>query len=137
MGIFSSIKDFLFGKQFVTLGHGQGQKPQAQPGQPPNAQAQPAQPQPGQAAVQERVDIAAILDQEAAQSGQKLNWRTSIVDLMKLTGIDPSLENRRELARELGYTGSTDDTATMNIWLHKAVISKLEQSGGKVPQELK
>ena len=137
MGIFSSIKDFLFGKQFVTIGHGKTQ-PQ---GQPASAQPQaPAQPQPqqqGATATEDRVDIAAILDQEAATSGQKLNWRSSIVDLMKLTGIDPSLQNRKELAKELGYTGSTDDTAAMNIWLHKAVMSKLEQSGGKVPQELK
>jgi len=145
MGIFSSIKDFLFGKQFVTIGHGQPQKPQVQPqaaqptqAQAPQAAAPQAQPQQqGTTAVQERVDIAAILDQEAAQAGQKLNWRNSIVDLMKLTGIDPSLQNREQLAKELGYTGSLDGSAAMNMWLHKAVMNKLEQDGGKVPQELK
>lgn len=82
------------------------------------------------------VDVAAVLEEMAAKNPQKLNWRTSIVDLMKLVGMDSSLTERRELARELGYTGSLDDTATMNIWLHKHVLKKLAENGGRVPAEL-
>ena len=67
---------------------------------------------------------------------QKLNWRTSIVDLMKLLDIDSSLENRRGLARELGYTGSTEDTAAMNVWLHRRVMEDLRKNGGKVRASL-
>jgi hypothetical protein len=82
------------------------------------------------------VDVEAVLEGMAAKNPQKLNWRTSIVDLMKLVGMDSSLGQRKELARELGYTGSLEDTATMNIWLHKQVLRKLAENGGKVPAEL-
>ncbi|CAG8869217.1 hypothetical protein PS627_03371 [Pseudomonas fluorescens] len=82
------------------------------------------------------VDVSAKLDGLAAQSAEKLNWKTSIVDLMKLLNIDSSLANRKELAKELNYTGSTEDSAAMNIWLHKAVLTKLSQNGGQVPQDL-
>jgi hypothetical protein len=82
------------------------------------------------------VDVEAILEEMAAKNPQKLNWRTSIVDLMKLVGMESSLAERRELAQELGYTGSTQDTATMNIWLHKQVLRKLAENGGKVPADL-
>lgn len=85
----------------------------------------------------EPVDIAGILDQEVTGSGQTLNWRPSIVDLVKLCGIDSSLENRRTLAHELGYTGGTEDSASMKIWLYKQVLRKLEESGGVVPADLK
>jgi len=77
-----------------------------------------------------------VLESRAAKVSQKLNWRSSIVDLMKLLDIDSSLENRRELARELGYTGSTEDTAAMNVWLHKRVMEELRKNGGKVPASL-
>ena len=79
------------------------------------------------------VDVDAVLSQRAQQSGQKLNWQTSIVDLMKLLGLDSSLAARKQLAQELNYTGSTDDSATMNIWLQKQVMSKIAENGGKVP----
>ena len=72
----------------------------------------------------------------AAASTQKLNWRTSIVDLMKLVGMESSLAERRELASELGYSADPSDSATMNIWLHKQVMSKLAENGGKVPASL-
>ena len=72
----------------------------------------------------------------ASKSSEKLNWRTSIVDLMKLLKLDSSLSARKELAKELGYTGSTDDSAAMNIWLHKQVMKKLAENGGKVPADL-
>ncbi|MGN6772521.1 MAG: DUF3597 domain-containing protein, partial [Rhizobiaceae bacterium] len=68
--------------------------------------------------------------------GQKLNWRTSIVDMMKALDLDSSLSARKELANELGYTGDTNDSATMNIWLHKALMKKLSENGGKVPSDL-
>ena len=82
------------------------------------------------------VDVAAMLDAKAAKTGHKVNWRESIVDLMSLVGIDNSLAERRALARELGYTGDLNDTAPMNIWLHKQVMRKLAENGGKVPAEL-
>ena len=83
------------------------------------------------------VDVAAIVDKAAAASGEKLAWRTSIVDLMKALKIDSSLTARKELAKELGYTGDTNDSATMNIWLHKQVMAKLAANGGKLPPEIK
>ena len=82
------------------------------------------------------VDVAAILDKMASESKQKLDWKHSIVDLMKLVGMDSSLSARRALAADLKYSGDTNDTATMNIWLHKEVMKKLSENGGKVPPEL-
>ena len=82
------------------------------------------------------VDVEKILDGMAGKNAQKLNWRTSIVDLMKLVGMDSSQEARRTLAQELKYTGDTSDSAAMNIWLHKQVMKKLAENGGKVPQDL-
>ena len=74
---------------------------------------------------------------KSRHAGQSLNWRSSIVDLIKLLDIDSSLATRKELADELGYTGAKDGSAEMNIWLHKAVMRALEQNGGKVPANLK
>ena len=82
------------------------------------------------------VDVEAVLEKLNAQSPEKLNWRTSIVDLMKLVGMDPSLQHRKELATELGYSGDASDSAAMNVWLHKAVMTRLAQNGGKVPATL-
>lgn len=82
------------------------------------------------------VDIEAVLESMAATNSQKLDWRHSIVDLMKLVGIDSGLGARKSLAQELGYTGSTDDSATMNIWLHKEVMTQLAANGGKVPASM-
>ena len=83
------------------------------------------------------VDIAPILDNAVAAKKEKLEWRTSIVDLMKALDIDSSLAARKELAKELNYTGDTNDSASMNIWLHKQVIAKIVANGGKVPADLK
>jgi len=80
--------------------------------------------------------VEAILNGLAAKNPQKLSWQQSIVDLLKLLGLDSSLQNRTALAKELGYTGDTADSAAMNIWLHKQVMSKLAESGGKVPPSL-
>lgn len=82
------------------------------------------------------VDVASILDDLAAKNSEKLDWRHSIVDLMKLVGIDSSLSARKELAKELNYKGDTGDSASMNIWLHKEVIKKIAENGGMVPDDL-
>jgi len=83
------------------------------------------------------VDVAPILDKAVAAKGEKLEWRTSIVDLMKALDIDSSFSARKELARELGYTGDSNDSASMNIWLHKQVMTKFAANGGKLPPEIK
>jgi hypothetical protein len=82
------------------------------------------------------VDVGAILDGLAAKSSEKLDWQKSIVDLMKLVGMDSSLGARKELAKDLGYSGDMNDSASMNIWLHSAVMKKLAENGGKVPADL-
>jgi hypothetical protein len=83
------------------------------------------------------VDVEAVLSGMEANTGQKLDWRHSIVDLMKLLGLDSSLSARKELAQELHYTGDANDSASMNIWLHKQVMQKLAENGGKVPDSLR
>ncbi|MBR1120804.1 DUF3597 domain-containing protein [Bradyrhizobium lablabi] len=83
------------------------------------------------------VDVAPILDAAVAAKKEKLDWKHSIVDLMKALDIDSSLSARKELAKELGYSGDTNDSASMNIWLHKQVMAKLAANGGKLPPEIK
>lgn len=100
-------------------------------GQPAGATA-PATP----SAPAQPVDVAAILDQLASKNSEKLDWKHSIVDLMKLVGMDSGLGARKELAQDLHYTGDTGDSAAMNIWLHKEVMQHLAKNGGKIPQEL-
>jgi Domain of unknown function (DUF3597) len=87
-------------------------------------------------APEKNVDVTAILDDLAAKNPEKLDWRKSIVDLMKLVEMDSSLSARKALASELHYSGDETDSATMNVWLHKQVIVRLAENGGKVPQEL-
>ena len=89
------------------------------------------------AAPMAQVDVEQVLNDMANKSAEKLNWRTSIVDLMKLLGIDSSLTARKELAKELHYTGDTNDSAAMNIWLHRQVMNKVAANGGKAPPDLK
>ena len=96
-----------------------------------------AQSAPAAAPAGAPVDVTAIMDNLASQATQKLDWRNSIVDLMKLINLDSSLAARKELAQELNYTGDVNDSASMNIWLHKQVMIKLAENGGKVPDELK
>ncbi len=121
MSIFSKLKDKIFGDDdFSDVRSGSSSKAAAPSATPPMT----------------NFDVEASLERKAGASGKQYNWRTSIVDLMTLVGMDSSLSERRELARELGYTGSTDDTATMNIWLHKQVMRKLAENGGKVPASL-
>jgi hypothetical protein len=89
------------------------------------------------AAPAQSVDVAPILDKAVAAKKEKLEWRSSIVDLMKALDIDSSLGARKELAKELGYSGDTNDSATMNVWLHKQVMVKLAANGGKLPADIK
>jgi hypothetical protein len=116
MSIFGSIMGAIFGKG--------------------SAQAA-ASPTGAPAAAGQTVDVAAIVDKAAAATGEKLAWRTSIVDLMKALGLDSSLNARKQLAGELKYTGDTNDSATMNVWLHKQIMGKLAANGGKLPGDIK
>lgn len=147
MSIFGAIKKAIFGDHGPLGGQFSGKKdspatPQPTPAPAAPAPAPTAAPAPAPAApaqpVPQPVDVEAVLTSIAAKKGNPdLNWRTSIVDLMKLLDLDSSLANRKELATELGYTGATDGSAEMNIWLHKAVMRELEKSGGTVPAALK
>lgn len=135
MSIFSKIKDAIFGSKATARPNPPPAPPAA--GRAPSASAGPAASQPKPApAAPEPVDVEAVLQKMAADNKQQLNWRTSIVDLMKLLGMDSSFENRKELARELGYTGDPGDSAAMNIWLHKRVMKELAAHGGKVPANM-
>ncbi len=100
----------------------------------PGSSASPAAPS---VSPLSQVDVESVLVQLASRNKEKLDWRKSIVDLMKLLDLDSSLPARKELAKELHYTGDTNDSATMNIWLHKQVMIKLAENGGKVPAELR
>jgi hypothetical protein len=135
MSIFGKIKDAIFGHPAAARPNTPASPPPAS--RTPSATSGPtaAPPKPAQAPAQS-VDVEAVLQKMAADKGQQLNWRTSIVDLMKLVGMDSSSENRKELARELGYTGDPGDSAAMNIWLHKRVMKELAANGGKVPANM-
>ena len=148
MSIFGAIKKAIFGDHGPLGGQFSGKKdaaPAPAPSPAPNAGAAPAPapaapaPAPAPAAApQAPVDVEAVLTGIAQKKGNPdLNWRTSIVDLMKLLDLDSSLANRKELATELGYAGATDGSAEMNIWLQKAVMRELEKNGGTVPAGLK
>ncbi|WP_343314187.1 DUF3597 domain-containing protein [Brucella sp. BE17] len=130
MGIFDKIKGAIWGQA-------QAATPSTETAAPNPTVTETAAPQPSETAdAAGSVDVSAVLDAAVKKSGQNLNWKTSIVDLMKALGLDSSLEHRKELANELGYTGDTSDSATMNIWLHKQVIQKLKDNGGVVPSNL-
>ena len=141
MGVFDRIKNAIFGKaQAAPAPEPAPEAPQASApvsepatGAPPPAQSGSAQASPTQAS---KADIEQILNAAVKKSGQKLDWRHSIVDLMKALGMDASMAERKELAGELGYTGDTNDSAKMNIFLHKALMKKLSENGGKVPADL-
>jgi hypothetical protein len=128
MSIFGSIMSKIFG-------HGSAQAANASPTLAPSGSPTPtATPT---SAPAQTVDVAAIVDKAAAAKGEKLAWRTSIVDLMKALDLDSSLTARKQLAKELHYTGDTNDSATMNVWLHKQVMTKLAANGGKLPADIK
>ncbi len=142
MGILSNIFHKIFPgsapKPAPAPAQAQAPKPAAPaPAAPAAPQAQPQAQAQAQAAPMQQVDVEQILNDMQKSSGQQLNWRTSIVDLLKLLGLDSSLASRKELAAELHYTGDTNDSATMNIWLHRQVMNKLAANGGKVPADLR
>ena len=133
MGILSNI----FSKIFPSA-HAQGTD--SRPINPPTSTETANTPNtaaPVPAPPMAQVDVEQVLNAMAQKSAEKLNWRTSIVDLMKLLGIDSSITARKELAKELHYTGDSNDSAAMNIWLHRQVMNKVAANGGKVPADLK
>jgi hypothetical protein len=135
MSIFTRIKDAIFGHKSAIPSV--GTQPSAVP-RPSTSSSIPASPANAKwdSPATAHVDVNEVLNQLAEKNAQTLNWKSSIVDLMKLLGIDSRLENRKELARELGYTADMSDSASMNIWLHKRVMQELEKNGGKVPASL-
>jgi hypothetical protein len=136
MSIFGKIMGAIFGSHPAAGGDNSAGAPA---GSAPTSSAPTAAPTAApSAAPAQTVDVAAIVDKAvAAHKGEKLEWRTSIVDLMKALDIDSSLAARKELAKELGYSGDTNDSASMNVWLHKQVMAKLAANGGKLPPEIK
>ena len=133
MSIFGMIKDAIWGKAAAKA----APVPSAAtaPGAAPAEVHAPATVSTDSGS-QPVVDVTSLLDEIQSHNDQHLNWRTSIVDLMKLMGLDSSLANREQLARELGYQGPIDGSAEMNIWLHKQVMKKLAENGGTIPEEL-
>jgi len=136
MGIFDKIKKAIFGGNAQAAEPAAPANPTASTPGAPTPTAPSASPAAPSSTPSTPVDIAPILDEAVRKNGQKLDWRRSIVDLMKALGMDSSLSERKELAQELGYTGDMSDSATMNIWLHKALMKKLADNGGKVPADL-
>ena len=129
MGILSNIFNKIFH-------HSTQQQPEPGTATPEN-QAAPAPVDAAAPAALQNVDLEAVLNELARNHAEKLNWRTSIVDLLKLLDMDSSLTARKALATELNYSGDLSDSATMNIWLHKQVMNKVAANGGKVPADLK
>jgi hypothetical protein len=129
MSIFGKIMGAIFGSKAAATPAGAAPSP--------GSAAPAAGSSPAPAAPAQSVDVAAILDKAVAAKKEKLAWRTSIVDLMKALDVDSSFAARKELATELGYTGDSNDSASMNIWLHKQVMAKLAANGGKLPPDIK
>jgi len=140
MSIFGRIKSAIFGSAAAKESSKES-SPTPAAAAPPAQEAAASAPATasaaGTAAPMAQVDVEGVLTNLAARKGQQLDWRKSIVDLMKLLDLDSSLAARKELANELNYTGDTSDSASMNVWLHKQVMSKLAASGGKVPDDLR
>jgi Domain of unknown function (DUF3597) len=137
MSIFGKIMGAIFGSHPASAAPAGGAPAGSAPaGAAPSSGSAPSSAP--AAAPAAAVDVAAIVDAAvAAHKGEKLEWRTSIVDLMKALDVDSSLAARKDLAKELGYTGDMNDSASMNVWLHKQVMSKLAANGGKLPPEIK
>lgn len=133
MSIFGKIMSAIFGSKATATPAGAGAAASGGAASTGSAAAPSSAP----AAPAQSVDVAAIVDNAAAAKGEKLEWRTSIVDLMKALDIDSSFAARKELAKELGYTSDSNDSASMNIWLHKQVMAKLAANGGKLPPDIK
>ena len=136
MSVFGKIMSAIFGHSAAATPPGGVAPADAAPSTGGSAAA-PAPAAPPSGASAQSVDVAAIVDKAASAKHEKLEWRTSIVDLMKALDIDSSFAARKELAKELGYTGDSNDSASMNIWLHKQVMTKLAANGGKLPPDIK
>jgi hypothetical protein len=134
MSIFGKIMSAIFGSHAGATPAGGASAPAGGASAPAAGGSTTAAPA---ATPAQTVDVAPILDKAVAAKHEKLEWRTSIVDLMKALDIDSSLAARKELAKELGYTGDTNDSASMNVWLHKQVMAKLAANGGRLPPEIK
>jgi hypothetical protein len=132
MSIFGKIMSAVFGSKAAATPASGGATASPGASSAPAAGSSPAPSAPAQS-----VDVAAILDKAVAAKKEKLEWRTSIVDLMKALDVDSSFAARKELATELGYTGDSNDSASMNIWLHKQMMAKLAANGGKLPSDIK
>jgi uncharacterized protein DUF3597 len=132
MSIFGKIVSAIFGHASAAPAPAG-----ASPGAAPAGSAAPKPASAPAGAPLATVDVAAVLTKLAASNKEKLDWQKSIVDLMKLLNLDSSLAARKELADELHYSGDKNDSASMNIWLHKQVMVKLAENGGKVPDELR
>lgn len=126
----------IIGKIMSAIFEQAGTTPAAEGG-PVATSASTTSPSAAPATPPRSVEIASILDKAVATKAEKLEWRTSIVDFMKALGIDTSRATRQQLAKELGYTGDANDSASMNVWLHKEVMEKLAASGGRLPPEIK
>jgi Domain of unknown function (DUF3597) len=141
MSLFERIKDAIFrGKHESRPLSPDPKAPYAKPKPEVPVTTSPGIPaSPANAAWERReeVDIEAVLTNLSSKNPQQLNWKSSIVDLMKLLDIDSSLANRKELAQELGYREDTSDSAAMNVWLHRRVMQELEKNGGKVSEALR
>jgi len=134
MSVFGSIMSAIFGPSSAQAKMAPAEPVSAAPTGQASAAATATAPPPQPA---QTVDVAEIVDKAVAAKGEKLEWRTSIVDLMKALGLDSSLSARKQLAKELNYTGNTTDSATMNVWLHKQIMAKLAANGGKLPSNIK
>ena len=137
MGIFSSIAEAIFGHSKSAPAPGTSAKPGAAAGSSPGSVASTGSAAAGPAKPMTKAEVEAMIAKLAAGQREQYNWRQSIVDLMKLLNLDSSLNARKQLAQELGYTGALDGSAEMNVWLHRQVMTKLAESGGKVPESLK
>lgn len=129
MGLFNNLMSKIFGHASATASSAGTAPATSTTGSPAAASAAATVAPP-------TVDVEAVLNDMAAKNPEKLDWKHSIVDLMKLVGMDSSFGARKELAKDLNYTGDMNDSATMNVWLHKEVLKKLAANGGKVPADL-
>jgi hypothetical protein len=147
MSVFGNIMSSIFGHAKAQTAQPSSAAPGKTSGPPTSGSSKTSSPAPtspvvaktaaAPAAAQSQVDVAAVLTDLAGKNKEKLDWRNSIVDLMKLLNLESGLSARKELAKELNYTGDTNDSAKMNVWLHKQVMIKLAENGGKVPDSLK
>jgi len=136
MGLFNTLMNKIFSHAAPAAAPASATSAGGAPGAGTDSGTQTSTPAAAPSAPAQQIDIAATLDGLAAKNSEKLDWKHSIVDLMKLVGMDSSLAARKELATDLQYTGDQNDSATMNMWLHKEVLKKLSENGGHVPAAL-